>query len=115
MESTLTPAENSSRTSRKNDTVGISCLLREALRQKLLKHNGGIPKLKPAPANSPVGVVLNPFRNPPVLHFEAKPVDIKPQRSFHVVHAEKRHSLLYINACNGCDCNGSPHQDRCLW
>src|ERR1039457_4051586 len=74
-----------------------------ALRQELLKHDGGIPKLKPAPTNPTVWLVLLTVRNPPVPHFEATLVNIEPQRGFHVGHAEKGHRLLDVNARSGCD------------
>ena len=41
------------------------------------------------------------------LHFEAKPVNIEPQRGFHVGHSEKGHRLLDVNARSGCECHGS--------
>jgi hypothetical protein len=89
-------------------------LLRLALRQELLKHDGGIPKLKPAPTNPAIRVVLFTVWNPLVLHFESDPVYIEPQRGFHVGHAEKGHRLFDVNARVGRDGHGSPQQDRCL-
>jgi hypothetical protein len=71
------------------------------IRQKLLKHKGGITKLKPAPANFSLGVVFCTFRNPRVLHFEAKPVHIEAQGNFHVRYAEERHGLLDVKAWDG--------------
>src|ERR1022692_663905 len=81
-----------------------------ALWQELLKHDGGIAKLKPAPANSPVWLVLLTIRNPRVLHFEAESVNIESQRGFHVGHSEKGHRLLDVNARSGCDGHGSSPQ-----
>jgi hypothetical protein len=44
------------------------------------------------------------------LHFEAKPVNIEPQRGFHVGHSEKGHRLLDVNARSGCDGHASSPQ-----
>src|SRR5579863_2916314 len=76
-------------------------LLWPILRQELLKHDRGIAKLKPAPANFPVSrIVLITIRNPLMLHSESKTINIKPQRRFHVGDAEKRHCLLNVRTCD---------------
>jgi len=43
------------------------------LRPELLKHDRGVAKLKPAPANSPVRMVFGAVGNPAVLHFDPSP------------------------------------------
>ena len=64
---------------------------------------------KPTPANSPVGIVFGTIRNPLMLCFETKSLNIEPQRRFHVGDAEKRHCLLNVRSCDGCDGHDSPH------
>lgn len=65
--------------------------------------------LPPAPTNPPVRLIRGAIRNPPVLHFEPKSVHIKPQRSLHVRHSEKRHRLPDISAHTRHIRHTSPH------
>src|ERR1700733_6111866 len=85
-------------------------LLRLPFRQELLKHDCGFAKLKPAPTNPTVWLVLLTIRNPPVLHSEAKSVNIELQRGLHVGHTEKGHRLPCVNARSRCDDHGSSPQ-----
>jgi len=87
---------------KETDVPVLSFSFRLPFRQELLKYDCGFATLKPAPTNPTVWLVHLTIRNPPVLHFEAKSVNIESQRGFHVGHAEKGHCLLDV----GCDGHG---------
>ena len=81
---------------------------RPSFRQNSWSTHGNIAALKPAPANSALGVVFRIIRDPPMLHFETQPLYIKPQRTFHVGHAEKRDRLLDVRIGTRCGIHGLP-------
>jgi hypothetical protein len=58
----------------------------------LLKHEGRVAKLKPAPAEF---ALIDPFPG----HRKAETLDVKVQRSFHATDHEERNGLLDVGSC----------------
>jgi hypothetical protein len=76
--------------------------LRPTFRHELLKHDRGLAKFKPAPANFAVSrIFFISIRNPLALDCESEPINIEPQRRFHLGYTEKRYRLFNIRACGG--------------
>ncbi len=70
---------------------------------ELLKHDCGIAQFKPAPANHFVSrVVLVTLWYLLALDCESQSMNIEAERGFHVSYSQKRHSLFYMRAHDGC-------------
>src|SRR5262249_51110807 len=63
---------------------------------------------------SSLRIVLGAIRNPLMLDFESKPINIEPQRRFHVGDTKKRHYLFNIRS-HGCHAHNSPHSQNRKW
>jgi hypothetical protein len=61
-------------------------------RAVLLKHEGRVAKLKPAPAEFSL---IDPFPG----HHKAETIDVKVQRFFHATYHEERNGLLDVGSC----------------